>query len=309
MPIMSTSPISAAQLQRVYTAFSTILNAAFEKFEVWYEKVAMTVGAPTRVMDYRFILDFPMMRQWVDERQLRSLDMKAYLVTTLDWEATIEVDRNDIEDDMIGLYAPMIESLGQEAKKHPDHLIAQAMAAGFTALCYDGQPFFSATHPVGATQVSNMVAGSGSTWYLLDTNRAIKPFIFQLRRGVQLVRMDRPEDEQVFMQKKFRYGVDYRAVATYGLWQLCYASQQPLTADNYAAARSAMMSFKNVDGRPLGILPNLMVVPPSLEEQGREILQADFIMKLAMEGTTGVAAAVRNVWQKTADLLVAPELS
>jgi phage major head subunit gpT-like protein len=70
-----------------------------------------------------------------------------------------------------------------------------------------------------------------------------------------------------------------------------------------------MMSFKNVDGRPLGILPNLMVVPPSLEEQGREILQADFIMKLAMEGTTGVAAAVRNVWQKTADLLVAPELS
>jgi phage major head subunit gpT-like protein len=65
---------------------------------------------------------------------------------------------------------------------------------GFTALCYDGQPFFDTEHPApddnGPIEsggrnfrlVSNMDDGGGSpgpTWYLLDTSRPIKPPICQ----------------------------------------------------------------------------------------------------------------------------------
>jgi phage major head subunit gpT-like protein len=296
--------INQEGLARLYTAFTAVFNAAFQETQTWYDRAAMTVPATTRIMDYKFLLDFPLVREWLGDRQVSSLEPKAYQIETKDWEATIEVDRNDIEDDQLGLYNPIVAALAQEAKKHPDKLIADLMGAGFATTCYDGQYFFDTDHPVGEGVAGNFGGGAGTAWYLLDTSRAIRPFIFQLRRGVELVRMDRPDDEHVFMRKKFRYGVDYRGAAAYGLWQLAYASKETLNATNYATARAAMMSLTNAEGRPLGIRPNLLVVPPILEAQAREILQAQFII-----GDPTVGGAKTNVWQGTADLLVVPELA
>ncbi len=290
-------------LARLYTAFTAVFNAAFQETQTWYERVAMTVPASTRIMDYKFLLDFPMVREWMGDRQIGSLEPKAYQVETKDWEATIEVERNDIEDDQLGFYNPIVAALAQEARKHPEKLIADLMNNGFTTPCYDGKSFFATDHPVGPRTASNYGGGSDTGWYLLDTSRAIKPFIFQLRRAVQLVRMDRQDDEQVFMRKKFRYGVDYRGAAAYGLWQLAYSSKESLNATNYATARTAMMSLANAEGRPLGIQPHLLLVPPSLEAQAREILQAQFII-----GDPTAGGSRTNIWQGTADLLVVPEL-
>ncbi len=290
-------------LASLYTAFSAVFNAAFQETVTWHERVAMVVPANTRIMDYKFLLDFPMVRQWIGDRQISSLEPKAYQVETKDWEATIEVDRNDVEDDQLGLYNPIVAALAQEARKHPEKLIADLLVAGFTTACYDGQFFFDINHPVGETAASNFGGGAGTAWYLLDTGRAVKPFIFQLRRQVELVRMDRQDDEQAFMRKKFRYGVDYRGAAAYGLWQLAYASKEALNPTNYSTARTAMMSQVNAEGRPLGITPNLLLVPPSLEAQAREILQAQFII-----GDPNTGGTKTNIWQGTADLLVVPEL-
>jgi phage major head subunit gpT-like protein len=295
--------INAEGLGRLYTAFTAVFNAAFQETQTWYERVAMTVPASTRIMDYKFLLDFPMVREWLGDRQISSLEPKAFQVETKDWEATIEVDRNDIEDEQLGFYNPIVAALAQEARKHPEKLIADLVSGGFTTACYDGRNFFDADHPVGSGTASNFGGGTGIPWYLLDTGRAIKPFIFQLRRGVELVRMDRQDDEHAFMRKKYRYGVDYRGAAAYGLWQLAYSSRESLNATNYATARTAMMSLTNSEGRSLGIKPSLLLVPPSLEAQAREILQAQFII-----GDPNTGGTKSNVWQGTADLLVVPEL-
>ena len=61
----------------------------------------------------------------------------------------------------------------------------------------------------------------------------IKPVIFQRRRDYDLRRMDTRDDEHVFMRDAYRYGVDARVNAGYGLWQLAYGSKQTLNADNY----------------------------------------------------------------------------
>jgi phage major head subunit gpT-like protein len=295
--------INAEGLARLYTAFTAVFNAAFQETQTWFERAAMTVPASTRIMDYKFLLDFPMVREWLGDRQISSLEPKAYQVETKDWEATIEVDRNDIEDEQLGFYNPIVAALAQEARKHPEKLIADLISAGFTTACYDGQYFFDTDHPVGSGTASNFGGGSGTPWFLLDTSRAIKPFIFQLRREVQLVRMDRQEDEHAFMRKKYRYGVDYRGAAAYGLWQLAYSSKETLNPTNYAGARTAMMSLTNSEGRPLGIKPSMLLVPPSLEALAREILQAQFII-----GDPAAGGAKSNIWQGTADLLVVPEL-
>jgi phage major head subunit gpT-like protein len=295
--------INAEGLARLYTAFNAVFNAAFQDTQTWYERVAMTVPAGTRIMDYKFLLDFPMVREWLGDRQISSLEPRAYQVETKDWEATIEVERNDIEDDQLGFYNPIVAALAQEARKHPERLIAEMMNGGFATACFDGKNFFATDHPVGEGTASNYGGGADSAWFLLDTARAIKPFIFQLRRGVQLVRMDREDNEHAFMRKKYRYGVDYRGAAAYGLWQLAYASKESLNATNYAAARTAMMSLTNSEGRPLGVKPSLLLVPPTLEAQAREILQSQFII-----GDPNAGGTKSNIWQGTADLLVVPEL-
>ena len=100
------------------------------------------------------------------------------------------------------------------------------------------------------------------------------------------------------MRDSFRYGIDGRCNVGYGLWQLAYGSKQGLTADNYASAREAMLAFKADEGRPLGIVPTHLVVPPSLEKEGREILMA--------ERTGG---GDTNIWQGSAALTVSPWLA
>jgi len=296
--------INAEALARVYTAFSAVFNSAFQATETWYDKVAMTLPATTRIMDYKFLLDFPMVREWIGDRQISSLEPKTYQVESKDWEATIEIERNDIEDEQLGLYNPMVAALAEEAKRHPERLIADLLKSGATNQCYDGKAFFALDHPVGSQTMANYEAGSSTGWYLMDKSRAIKPFIFQMRRAVQLVRMDRADDEQVFMRKKFRYGVDYRGAAAYGLWQLAYCSTQELNSTYYSMARAAMMSMTNAENRPLGVKPNLLIVPPGLEAQAREILQAQFII-----GDPSSGGSKSNIWQGTADLLVLPELA
>lgn len=68
------------------------------------------------------------------------------------------------------------------------------------------------------------LAANPEQWFLLCTKRPVKPFIFQNRRKPQLVAKDRPNDDNVFWEKEFVYGVDARCNAGYGLWQLAYGS-------------------------------------------------------------------------------------
>lgn len=235
------------------------------------------------------------MREWVGERHIKNLSVSSYAIKNKDWESTVEVDRNDIEDDQIGVYKPILLEMGRTAAIHPDELVFGVLNQGFSTPCYDGKNFFDTEHPVGTGLVSNSGGGNGTPWFLMDTSRALKPLIFQSRREPKFVSMDKDNDEPVFMRKKFIYGVDRRDNAGFGMWQLAYGSKDTLNAANYAAARAAMSSYRDESGKPLYVTPTLLVVPPSLEAQAREIL--------INERTTG---GETNTWKGTAELLVVP---
>jgi phage major head subunit gpT-like protein len=289
--------INQASLQAVYKGFSTIFNEAFSNVKTSFEKLAMVVPSSVREETYAWLGAFPRMREWVGERQIKNLTLQSYTIKNKDWEATIEVDRNDVEDDAIGVYRPIVAEMGRTAAVHPDELVAGLLTDGFSKTCYDGQYFFDTDHPVGSGTVSNFGGGSGTAWFLLDASREIKPIIFQSRREVEFLSKDRPDDESVFMRKKYVYGVDRRDNAGYGLWQLAYGSKDTLDATNYGAARAAMMGFKDAEGKPLGITPSLLVVPPDLEAEAREILMNE-----------RDASGATNKWKGSAELLVLPWL-
>ncbi len=290
--------ISQAALSGIYKTFSTIFNQALEVAKSQVELVAMRVPSTGRSVDYKWLGTFPNMHEWLGDRVIKDLSGFHYELLNKAYESTIEVDRDDIMDDQIGVYTPMIQGLAQAAKIHPDILAFALLAAGFNTKCFDGQYFFDTDHEVAGASVSNTGGGSGTGWYLMDLSRPIKPIILQMRKAPEFVAMDKPDDENAFMRKKYRYGVDDRKNVGYGLWQLAYGSKQTLDTTAYAAARAAMMSFTNDDGAPLGIMPTHLVVPPTLESAGRTVLEAE-------KNANGSS----NVWYHTAELVVVPWLA
>ncbi len=90
-----------------------------------------------------------------------------------------------------------------------------------------------------------------------------------------------------------------------GTQQNYWASGKALGAATYAEIRAAMMTYVGANGRPLGITPNLLVVPPQLEAAARVILHADIIAQTVGGNTT----TATNVLKGTAELLVVPELA
>jgi len=64
------------------------------------------------------------------------------------------------------------------------------------------------------------LAGQATTWYLFDSSKGVKPFIFQQRKAPLLTMMDSEKDENVFMQRRFMYGAEARGAVGYALWFL-----------------------------------------------------------------------------------------
>ncbi len=65
---------------------------------------------------------------------------------------------------------------------------------------------------------------SDTAWFLLDTTRPVKPFIYQETKKPHFVSQVNPEADDVFMRGEYKFGAEAEAEAGYGFWQLCYGS-------------------------------------------------------------------------------------
>lgn len=296
--------ITAAVLNALRTGFQTSFQRGFDSEASIYEQIATTVPSSTKSNTYGWLGQWPDMREWVGDRLLKSMQEHGYSITNKDWESTVEVDRNDVEDDNLGMYTPMFEASGQAARRKPDQLVFSLLKAGEATLCYDGQNYFDTDHPVAAevdgtgavVTVSNVQAGAAAPWYLLDTSRPLKPLIFQNRKAPQFTAMDTATDENVFMRKKFRYGVDSRSNVGFGFWQMAFKSSADLTVANFEAAYAAMRMFTGDGGVPLGVKPTLLVVPPALRSKANDLVTADRLANGADNPNKGLVRVIDTPW-------------
>lgn len=71
--------------------------------------------------------------------------------------------------------------------------------------------------PVNRVFASPFIDLDADDYYVLCTQIvAVKPLIFQLRKNVEFVALDSPNDVNVFMKNEFLYGVDDRFAAGFG---------------------------------------------------------------------------------------------
>ncbi len=147
--------INSQSLRGIYVAYNTLFNKMFQAQKPIYEQVATIVPSTTDTETYAWLGDMPGMREWIGDREIQNLSASDYSIKNKDFESTIGVPRNAIEDDKLGIYNPSVQMLAQSAAMHPDKLIFDLLGNGFTEKCYDGEAFFSTNHKVGKQKVSN----------------------------------------------------------------------------------------------------------------------------------------------------------
>lgn len=295
--------ITTTNLRLLNQGFNAAFQQGWDSVAPTWQQVAMEIPSTTDAENYGWVEQIPGMREWIGQRQIHNLKSTGVQVRNRDWEHTLGVDVNAVKDDKFGTFALAFKMQGETVRAHPDGLVWGLLPDGFVTPGLDGQFFFDTDH-VGfnaakaEVSYSNVQAGSGAPWFLLDLSRSfMKPLALQMRQQPEYVQLNQPTDQMVFMEKKILYGADARYSAFYGFHHLAFGSKAALDVTSYEAARTAMGSQYKPDGTKLPVRPTHLVVGQSNEGAARRLL-ADKL-----------ANGADNVWARSVELIVSPWLA
>jgi phage major head subunit gpT-like protein len=119
---------------------------------------------------YDWLGSTPTMREWLNERAPKGMLEHNFKLKNKHFEASIEVDRNTLDDDLYGQIKQRVMQLGQEAARYKDVYFTTLLEAGTSNLCYDGQPFFSTTHSEGNSGTQSNAPAASSTYNITQAN-------------------------------------------------------------------------------------------------------------------------------------------
>lgn len=164
-----------ALYQNFNTAFEEGLAAHGVKNPPWWKQIATEIPSSTDTEVHTWIQQIPTVREWLGGRLFNALGEVAYTLKNRDWENSVSVHRNRIEDRKIGAEIPLMRALGWAFAKFPDRRIATELLIGYASRkCYDGEAFFSNSHPVDVLDASkgtfdNLFASTALTAANFDT--------------------------------------------------------------------------------------------------------------------------------------------
>lgn len=294
--------ITAQSLQALQQGFKAAFLQGFGIVTPSWQQIAMRVPSTANLENYGWMRELPGMREWIGQRFIHNLEASGAQIVNKNYENTIGVDRNDIEDDRLGIYAPRLSMQGEVAARHPDDLVWGLLPNGFSTIGFDGQNYFDTDHlgyNSSGTEISwsNTGGGSGSPWFLMDLSRTfMKPLIFQDRQSAQFQALDKPTDQNVFLTRTYLFGVDSRCAAGFGFHQLSYGSRQALDATTFKAARLALETQRRPDGSPLPVMATHLVTGPTNRSAAEDLILTDFI------------AGTKNPLYKSVELIINPWL-
>lgn len=147
--------VNKAALNNVFTGLKTLFHNALTAQTGTWQETAMEVPSTSSEEDYVWLERFPMMRKWIGEKHVKNLKAGRYTAKNEDWETTIAVKRNDIEDDKLGVYNTQAQMAGASAAELHDIILDELKNNSFTNLGIDGQPYYDTDHEVAGASVSN----------------------------------------------------------------------------------------------------------------------------------------------------------
>lgn len=161
------SDFNGAALDAIFTTFSGIYNSVYEKTPAWSERVSTMIPSTQRENTYAFLARIPKMREWLGPRVIANAAAHDYTLRNKKFELTVEVKREDVVDNQLGLYSSMlVPQMADQNKKWPDQLMKKVIQLGTDAtqgLGFDRVPFFSTTHPTAFHKVGSPTQSNNFT--------------------------------------------------------------------------------------------------------------------------------------------------
>lgn len=142
----------------------------------WMTPVSFPVTSQQKVEQYRWLGMSPALRQWIAGRHPQGLRMDAYSLENLKFEATLDIEVDDLNRDKTGQVMLRVQEMADRCNEHWEVLGSAALALGESALCYDGQPFFAATHVEGKSGIqTNLLTATQVTQLAVTVAAAPTP--------------------------------------------------------------------------------------------------------------------------------------
>ncbi len=165
--------VNRTSLNGITVGFKTLFNKVFSQAKPQWDKVATLVPSSTGEENYKWLNKINGIREWVGDRVIQNITASDYTIKNKSYESTVGIDRDDIEDDKIGVYNPVVSDLAQTASMFPDKLVFGLLKKGFTEKCFDGVSFFNASHKMGKTTASNLGTKALSTTAYAEARTAM----------------------------------------------------------------------------------------------------------------------------------------
>lgn len=154
--------INRANMNDLFKTYSAKFTDAMKKAaerafpnDLMVEDIAIVLTSTGAAAVHGWIEQIHGMREWVGDRLIRNLKLGKLTVTNRDFENTIAVGRNDIEDDQYGMFAPLFGMMGENAEGIWGKLAVDALTGN--GAWADGNPFFCKTRLIGQSSVTNAV--------------------------------------------------------------------------------------------------------------------------------------------------------
>jgi phage major head subunit gpT-like protein len=298
-----------ALFQTFMTKFSEAQKAALGRITanaLIVSEIALEMTVSGAATVHAWLEQIPGMREWIGDREIKNLALGKLTVTNRDFESTVSVGRNDIEDDNYGVFSPLIGMMGANSALLWIELAVEALLANGTWA--DGNPFFCSGRKLGDSTITNavttvlsqgavetglstmlgwtlysgkpaqvtpqflvvgpsleataraiceadlvsdgtvsvsntsparalkvrvdprLVGTHAAKWYITGNKAGVPCVAVQKRKLPVLTKMDKDDDENVFMRKTFLYGTDARGESFLTLPFLAYAGGQTSVA-------------------------------------------------------------------------------
>lgn len=163
--------ITPSSLRALQVTIDQRFKTAYNAVTPISPKIASTIPSGSRGNVYPMTAKLAKLREWEGERRIINAKSYRQVIDNLSYELTLEIDRDDIEDDNIGVYNMTVDEMGQQARLWPDDLVFAAVLAGGTDVAYDGTAFFSNSHALGSSTIGNLI---GSTALTPDNFAAVR---------------------------------------------------------------------------------------------------------------------------------------
>lgn len=162
--------ITQARLDELRTSFQLGFQNGLNKgmAEAIYPQLVVEIPSDAASNVYGWLAQQMTLREWIGPREALDIGEHAKELFNRDFERTVKIDRNKIEDNKLWDYPNLVfPQLGMAAAKHPDALLFEFLSAN--KVCWDGKALFAEDHP------NFNKTGVGDTTYQNDYDLAFSP--------------------------------------------------------------------------------------------------------------------------------------